>query len=255
MRVLKILIIAMVLVFVFTGCYLEDDGPSGVVREEKTLTFKGADQLKLRNVTGGIKVIGWDNDYVEVTYIKKAASDTLLERLRVEARQKGSLVDIDTDYPRKCRRCRISFSVFVPRSMEKIGIRTVTGTVSLAGMDYVDDVLAKTVTGSVTVGLSCRDCELSSVTGDIRADFEKIDDSVNIEASLTTGSVKIVLPDDFGGQVRLQTVTGSVYTDFPVTMTGRLKKTRINGSIGEGSSIIRAGTVTGSIRLLKKKSE
>jgi DUF4097 and DUF4098 domain-containing protein YvlB len=136
--------------------------------------------------------------------------------------------------------------------MEKIGIRTVTGSVSLKGMDYVKDALAKTVTGSVTVELSCRDCELSSVTGDIRAGFEKIDDGGDIEASLTTGSVKIYLPDDFAGKVSLQTVTGSVYTDFPVTVAGDLRKTRIAGSIGKGSSRVRAGTVTGSIRLLKK---
>jgi hypothetical protein len=209
--------------------------------------------LKLNNVTGGIKVIGWEDNHVEVTYVKKAANDTLLERLRVLPSQEGGAVEIDTDYPRKCRRCAISFKVFVPRSMKQIGIRTVTGSVSLKGLDYVEDVVAKTVTGSVAVELSCRDCELSSVTGDIKAGFEKIDDGGDIEASLTTGSVRIYLPDDFAGKVSLQTVTGRVYTDFSVTMTGRLKKSRVTGSIGEGSSRIRAGTVTGSIRLLKNK--
>ena len=252
MRIVKTLLITMVLLFVFTGCFLEDNSLSAVVREEKILTFKDVDQLKLRNVTGSIEVSGWDNDHVEVTYFKKAANHTLMDRLRVSSRQKGGAVDIDTDYPRKCRRCSISFKVFVPRSMEKIGIRTVTGSVSLKGMDYIKDALAKTVTGSVTVELACRDCDLSSVTGDIRAEFEKIDDGGDIEASLTTGSVKIYLPENFAGKVSLQTVTGSVYTDFPVTMTGTLKRSRIAGSIGQGSSRIRAGTVTGSIRLLKK---
>lgn len=254
MRILKTLLITGVLVFGLTGCY-DDNGFSAVVREEKTLTFKDADQLKLNNVTGSVEVIGWDNSHVEVNYLKKAANESLLERLRVEVRQKGGSVDIDTDYPRRCRRCAISFKVFVPRSMETVGLRTVTGSVLLKGMDHVENAAAKTVTGSVTVELSCRDCELSSVTGDIRADFERIDDGGEIEASLTTGSIKIYLPDDFAGRVSLRTVTGSVYTDFPVTMAGSLRKSRIAGSIGQGSSRIRAGTVTGSIRLLKKAGE
>jgi DUF4097 and DUF4098 domain-containing protein YvlB len=102
------------------------------------------------------------------------------------------------------------------------------------------------------VALSGRDCDLSSVTGSIRADFEKIDPGGEISASLTTGSVRVYLPDDFAGQVRLKTVTGRVKTDFPITITGYLKRNKITGSIGNGSSRISAQTVTGSIHLLKK---
>ena len=54
------------------------------------------------------------------------------------------------------------------------------------------------------------------------------------------------------GKVRLHTVTGSVHTDFPITVGGTLKRTRIEGSIGDGDRRIKAGTVTGSIRLLKR---
>jgi hypothetical protein len=251
MRILKTIFITVVLVFVFISCF-EDNSFARVVNEEKTLTFKGVDQFALANVTGKVEVMGWDKDHVEVSYRKKAANESLLERLRVIPRQEGREVDIDTDYPRRCRRCSISFKVFVPRSMEKIEIKTVTGKVSFKGLDYIKNAKAKTVTGSIGVELSCRDCDLHSVTGSIRAEFEKIDQGGEISASLTTGAIKLYLPDDFSGRVSLKTVTGRVETDFPITITGTLKRNKIKGSIGKGSSRISAHTVTGSIRLLKK---
>jgi hypothetical protein len=252
MRILKTLLIFMVLVIALTACYLDDDDFSTVVKEEETLTFEGVNQLKLSNVTGSIEVNGWDQDRVEITYRKKAANDTLLKKLLVSARHDGRVLDIDTHYPKRCRRCAISFKVYIPRSMEKIDITTVTGSVELAGLDHVEQASASTVTGSVKAVLSCRDCDFGSVTGSIRAEFNKIDEGGEISASLTTGSVRLYLPDDFSGKVRLHTVTGSLHTDFPITLGGTLKRTRIEGSIGEGSSRIKADTVTGSISLLKK---
>lgn len=252
MRILKTLLIAIFVVFYLAGCYLDDNGSSGAMKEEKTLTFKGVDRLKLANVTGGIEVTGWDKEDVEVSYLKKAASGTILEKLRVSVRQEGGVLDIDTYYPRRCRRCNISFKVFVPRSMKEIGITTVTGSVALTGMGHVENAKARTVTGAVKAELACRDCDFSSVTGRIQSEFKKIDEGGTIRASMTTGSVKLVLPDDFTGKVSLHTVTGSVHTDFPITTSGTLRKTRIDGSIGQGSSRIKANTVTGSIRLLKR---
>ena len=254
MRILKILCV-VVFVFLFvTGCFIDDDGLSGTVKEEKTLTFEGIDSLRLGNVTGSIEISGWDRDQVEVRYRKKAANESLLKRLRVETRQDGRALDIETEFPRRCRRCGISFKVSVPRSMKKLNLKTVTGSVEIRGMDHVDRVAARTVTGSVKAFLSCGDCDLKSVTGGIRAEFEKIDDNGGISASLTTGSVTLVLPRDFPGTVGLKTVTGSVHTDFPITTTGRLRRNRIEGSIGEGDRRVRASTVTGSIHLKQRPS-
>jgi len=46
-------------------------------------------------------------------------------------------------------------------------------------------------------------------------------------------------------------VNGSIETDFPLTVTGRLGPRRVTGTIGNGGRRLALETVNGSIRLRK----
>ena len=64
------------------------------------------------------------------------------------------------------------------------------------------------------------------------------------------GNVVFTAPPGFAGRVSLSTSYGSVQTDLPVTVIGRMgDKKKIDGTIGEGAGVLRLETSSGSVTL------
>jgi len=64
------------------------------------------------------------------------------------------------------------------------------------------------------------------------------------------GSVAFTAPTGFAGRVTLSTHYGSVRTDLPVTITGKIgDQKKIDGTIGEGTGVLRLETSSGSVTL------
>ena len=51
--------------------------------------------------------------------------------------------------------------------------------------------------------------------------------------------------------MRAETVNGEIETDFPLTVSGRVSKRRLSGTIGGGGRALEMETVNGSIHLRK----
>jgi DUF4097 and DUF4098 domain-containing protein YvlB len=68
-----------------------------------------------------------------------------------------------------------------------------------------------------------------------------------------SGSVRLVLPQNVGAQLRVETFSGSVDSDFPVTLQpsddGRGAGRKMEFKIGNGRSRIVAESFSGSIKL------
>lgn len=70
------------------------------------------------------------------------------------------------------------------------------------------------------------------------------------EVRSSYGGVAFTAPPAFAGRVTLATSYGSVHTDWPVTITGKIgDKKRIDGAIGDGSGVLRLETGSGSVTL------
>lgn len=54
---------------------------------------------------------------------------------------------------------------------------------------------------------------------------------------------------DLDGPVEVETVNGSITTDFPIVVRGRLTPRHLRGRIGQGGQPLRLETVNGSIRI------
>lgn len=91
---------------------------------------------------------------------------------------------------------------------------------------------AKSVSGSVSVALS------PSAPSDIVVD-----------AGATSGSVTVVVPPGFAGQVDLSAISGSVTIDLPVAVQGRIDRRHVKGTVGEGSGRLTIRSASGSIRV------
>lgn len=66
-----------------------------------------------------------------------------------------------------------------------------------------------------------------------------------------SGSIRLTLPQDFNGSVDATSGTGSLRTDFEISLIGRLDAHHVRGTIGRGGPLIRLVTGSGTIELRK----
>ena len=60
----------------------------------------------------------------------------------------------------------------------------------------------------------------------------------------------VYLPDA-AGELDVQTVNGSITTDFPLEVKGKIGGRRLEGRGGSGRATFRIRTVNGSVKLLR----
>src|SRR5436309_10524737 len=141
----------------------------------------------------------------------------------------------------------VDFEVQVPAGIEFNG-QTVNGEMSAEGLKA--DVRASTVNGSVkvtTTGLA----EASTVNGSVYVEMGRADWTDDLEFSTVNGGLTLVLPAGLNAEVRASSVNGDLVTDYPLTVTGRFSKHRMQGTIGSGGRSLNLSTVNGEIRLRK----
>jgi DUF4097 and DUF4098 domain-containing protein YvlB len=61
----------------------------------------------------------------------------------------------------------------------------------------------------------------------------------------------VTLPPSTSADVRAETVNGTIETDFALTVSGRVSRRHLSGTIGGGGRSLEMETVNGSIHLKK----
>lgn len=122
-----------------------------------------------------------------------------------------------------------------------------------SGSVRVEDVDARTISidtgsGDVTLrGTRTDRVEIDTGSGEVLV--ETTAGSASIEVDTGSGDVTLLLPGDYAGSVRLETSSGRLRTDLPITLT-RSGDDEIEGRIGEGGSArIEAETGSGDISI------
>ena len=70
-----------------------------------------------------------------------------------------------------------------------------------------------------------------------------------LTVSTVNGSITLTLPDSLSTDVRASTVNGDITTDFPMTVSGRMSRRRLEGTIGGGGRTLAIESVNGGITL------
>lgn len=148
---------------------------------------------------------------------------------------------------------RVDFTVRVPAGVRFAG-RSVTGDVRAQGLR--SPVTASTVSGSVDVQTS-EEAEAGTVSGDVRVAMGRLPRTGSLRFNTVSGSVRLVLPADAGAQLRVNTVSGDVDSDFELRLNGRESGSRsfvrvghnIRATIGRGGPDIEIRTVSGDVEL------
>jgi hypothetical protein len=219
--------------------------------------------VEIKGVNGDVIAEPSGSNEVEVVAEKRARrSDP--ESVTIDVVQHGDGVTIcavyptrDGDRPNACAPGKsgrmnvrdndvtVRFTVKVPAGVRFLG-HTVNGDVEAQRLAASVDL--STVNGSVTFSTSASG-RASTVNGSIKGDLGRADWSDTLEFSTVNGSVVLTLPNDLSTDVKAQTVNGDISTDFPLTITGRWSRRRVEGTIGSGGRMLSIETVNGGITL------
>jgi DUF4097 and DUF4098 domain-containing protein YvlB len=234
---------------------------------EKTLPFKEGSLLSVSNENGNVEIEVWNKNEIEIIAHKKVrASDSdlaekMMENLQIEIEENRGTLEVKTRYPKNSgdkgglfgwifgknsNNCSVEYKIRIPEKAD-LNIETTNGNVEVkevSGRIRMEttngEVLAKEINGLVR----CK-----TTNGSIKVDFEKIPIEDDMFFKTTNGSIRLYLPENYGGYVDLKTTNGKVESDFHVKDVNYKKRTHLKGQINSGESEITCSTTNGSIYL------
>jgi DUF4097 and DUF4098 domain-containing protein YvlB len=136
----------------------------------------------------------------------------------------------------------------VTGSEGRIALTTVDGSLTLT--DVAGDVDANTVDGDIVVtGSNIANLDARSVDGSISYSGT-IRSGGHYQLSSHDGDVTVTVPS-IDASVSVSTFSGEFDSDFPVTLTGRNVRKRMDFTLGSGSARIELESFDGTIALRK----
>jgi len=106
--------------------------------------------------------------------------------------------------------------------------------------------------GDVQITTSTGPVSATSGNGDVVVSMTTLGDRESMTFTTGNGRVRISVPSNFAAEIDASTGNGEVVSDFPITVTGRLSKSHIRGTIGSGGPRIRLSSGNGTIELLRR---
>lgn len=166
----------------------------------------------------------------------------------------------------------LSGDVVVSDAVGKVNLETVSGSI---GVDRVDgDVTAEAVSGRIDITNVKGDIDTETVSGRLTmtgarsntVHAESVSGSIGYDGTFYetgnytfkthSGRLTLGMPANSGATVSLETFSGSVDSDFPVTMEttknqGLGRETKYEFTIGNGKSRVVTETFSGNIRITR----
>lgn len=120
----------------------------------------------------------------------------------------------------------------------EVTVDNVRGPVSASSGN--GDVRVTTVQGPVSA---------RSGNGDLIVRMSELRLADDMEFTTGNGRIEVTVPAEFNANIDASTGNGGIVTDFPIQVSGRISKTRLRGTIGQGGRRLRLVTGNGEIEL------
>lgn len=261
------------LVLTLSGCDLDDgnwgssDRFKADLHEARPLAPGG--RLTVENVNGGVEILAWEKNEVDVNATKYASTQEQLDKLKVEITASGNTVSIRTVRQGNSDFWRngggVKYVLRVPQKVELERIQTTNGgiraerTIGPASLKSTNGTIrVLQVEGRVRVETTNGNVEFTSVTGDVQAHStngtirgENVKGA--FEAETTNGGVRATLSDPAAGRpIRAHTTNGGIDLDVAKLNGNEIRCETSNGGItlhlpADARATLRARTSHSSV--------
>ena len=203
-------------------------------------------RVVIQNVYGDVSITAWDRDEVLVEAIKRAPDSRRLDDAQIVVEPSAELLSIRTQYAGADAEhpATVEYRIMVPRTANLENVRLINGGLSISGL--AGPVKATAVNGSIRALRLEGQADLSTVNGQLEADFQRISRSKPISLSSVNGPIKLFLPCGAGASLDARNLSGGIESDI-----GRV--TRATGGhrlvVRGGGVQIRLHNVNGGISI------
>ncbi|HKV52877.1 MAG TPA: DUF4097 family beta strand repeat-containing protein [Gemmatimonadaceae bacterium] len=221
--------------------------------------------LRVKNLNGAVEVEAASGDQASVHAVKEYHGDADPKRVHFIVTKDGNNVTVcalwhegdtcdesgyhshsDGDHHNNVS---VHFTVNLPKGVQ-MNAGTVNGDVRVSGATA--PVKASTVNGSVEATTTSGPVDASTVNGDVHVRMDALTGDGDLRYNTVNGSITADLPANLNAEIDLETVNGSLTSDFPITLTGSINpRHHIHATIGSGGRHIEFHTVNGSVELKK----
>ena len=248
---------ALVLTTLFVGCCVNigsDFKAKAQRTEERTASAAEVTTLNVSTNVGTLKLNAAEADEVrivaEITVKAKTEeeAEALVQEVRIVAEPSGQKLVIKAVKPADFGRNQlaVNFTITAPAHLT-LQCNTNVGDIRITGFD--DRVTAKTDVGTIRCTDLRNEVDLHTNVGDIQAAYASDAPAVlQASASITGGNVAFTGPDDISARREAHVNVGSIDTDRPLTVTGKVGKS-LGAALGSAEGKISLRTNVGSIKI------
>lgn len=228
--------------------------------------FAAGGRLSLESRNGSVEIVGWEKERVEITAVKSASREELLEAIQIDIRQQGNHLDVRTrGLIGREGSWGVNYVVRVPSRTALERIETSNGSVRVEMIEGAawlrtsnGPIRVYGLKGPLQASTSNGRVELQSVAGEVRlqssnGSIEVEDLQGSIEASTSNASVRVRIRKPAAGQLlRLSTSNGGIDLTMETFADNPIRAYTSNGSIrltlpAQVRATLHASTTNGSI--------
>jgi hypothetical protein len=219
---------------------------------QRSYSVAAGGHIVVSNVSGDVKVLGYGGDNIAVMGFKEGPDKNMLQ---IEDSSGPDRLEVKVRYP-DVRNCNASvrFEVRVPKSVDFNfdRISSVSGDVELS--EITGRINAESVSGDVAVTDVTGVVNANSVSGDVKVDILRLQGTGNLKFSSISGDVNVKAPADLNAEVEMSTLSGSLKTDFPITIQERRygPGRSARGKLGAGLYRLRLTSISGGVDLIHR---
>jgi DUF4097 and DUF4098 domain-containing protein YvlB len=150
-----------------------------------------------------------------------------------------------------------------------VDCHTVSGTIGV--LDVAGDVNLKTVSGTIKAERIKGSCEVETTSGKII--LRDVSEARSVRAKVLSGNVEysgqiapggkysfealsgnidLLIPASAAFELEAESFSGSIRTDFPVTVQGKVSARELRGVVGNGGATLRVKSFSGNVEIRKK---
>ena len=232
------------------------------LREEfhQTYPLAANGRVSLHNISGAVRITGWDRNEVRVDAVKRAERRERLAEVEIKVESTADSIRIWTKYPddnfrisknekdRYDNRASVDYTVSVPRGARIDSVELVSGSLEITGI--AGDVRASTVSGHLKANGLAGETKLSTVSAPLEVTFDRLTDTKPVTLNSVSGGIVVTLPSDAQAQLRANTLSGAIANEFGLeARRGSYVGHELYGQLGKGGASIRLNNVSGSITI------
>jgi len=271
------LLCLLTLLMFFTGCCIYIGSCPALAKYERQVQLSAplppGSAFSAQTHNGSITIEGADvaDCNLTATIIARAVTEAdakkLAEEIKIKLERFGSKLTAKIEKPASMTNQSVSvnLNLTVPEQSDleltthngSVRITNITGRVNAA--THNGRAIATTVSGTINLrthngSVTCRessgDINLRTHNGKIIAVYAKNAPPV-CDVSIVThnGNVDFTAPPNFSAAVKTSTHNGSINTDLPITVIGKVSRGKLTGTIGAGQGKLHIETHNGSIKI------